>query len=332
MNLPVLPAIPKDLKKNHLLVLAWTGHFFGDDYLDSKRFEQPGGPDLKLTFTSDRSRLEEADAVWFHGPSIADLPKRKLQPWVLMSMESDVNYPALKNPIAMKAFDIHMTYRLDADVPCIYPNRHQYGSFLESPPKRSGPATGALAVYIASHPVKHRDAYAAELMQYVKIDSLGKCLNNAEIDGFVKGGWGEGGWASLLSILPRYKFYLAFENSITTDYVTERVFHALTCGVVPIYLGARNVREFMPHDDAIIDASDFPSARALADYLLELDADDAAYAKHLNWKSHGVSDSFARLLDLGSRDPQHRLAIKLAHGCDRSCRCGGRLFDSSDRS
>ena len=331
MTLRLLPAIPENLKKTKLLVLAWTDHFFGADYLDSKVFSHPSGPDLELIFTSDRARLEEADAVWFHGPSITDLPKRKRQPWVLMSMESDVNYPALKNPIAMKAFDIHMTYRLDADVPCIYPNRHQYGSFLKPPPRRSGPSAGALAAYIASHPVAHRDAYAAELMRYVKIDSLGKCLNNAQIDGFVRGGWGDGGWTSLLSVLPRYKFYLAFENSITTDYVTERVFHALTCGVVPVYLGAGNVREFMPHDDALIDASDFPSVRALADYLLELDADDAAYARHLNWKSDGVLNGFASLLDLGSSDPQHRLAIKLAHGCDRSCRCGGRLFDRGER-
>ncbi len=320
--------IPRDLKKHELLVLAWTDHYFGNDYLDDKHIENLNGPDITVSFTSNRARLNEADAVWFHAPTITDLPRHKEHPWILMSMESDANCQALKIPAFTRRFDIHMTYRLDADVPCIYPNRHQYGTFLEPPPRRSGPSAGALAAYIASHPVAHRDEYAAELMRHVQIDSLGKCLRNAEIDGFVKGGWADGGWHSILDILPRYKFYLAFENSMAQDYVTERVFHALSCGVVPIYLGASNVREFMPHDDAIIDAADFTSAQELADYLLYLDADDEAYAKHLNWKTQGYTDRFSELLDLGSIDPQHRLAVKLAHGCDRSCRCGGRMRET----
>jgi hypothetical protein len=317
--------IPKDLKTNRLLVLAWTGHFFGADYLDDQLIPNPHGADIELKFTHDRERLDEVDAVWFHAPSITDLPPRKRQPWILMSMESEVNYPALKNPIVRLRFDLAMTYRLDADIPCIYPNWRHYGDFMEPPPIRREPSADALAVYIASNPVKHRDNYVAELMRHIRIDSLGACLNNADIDGFVRGGWSDGAWSSLMEVLPRYKFYLAFENSIAADYVTERVFHALVRGVVPVYRGAPNVREWMPDDDALIDASDFASARELADYLRQLDRDDTAYAKHLRWKYDGYSDRFRRLVDLGSIDPMWRMAVKLAHGCGHDCRCGGRL-------
>lgn len=317
--------IPADLKSTRLLVLAWTDHFFGADYLDVKRIENPNGPDIELTFTTDRDQLDEVDAVWFHGPSVTDLPPRKRQPWILMTMESDVNYPPLKNPMVLLRFDLLMTYRLDADVPCIYPNRHLYGTLLDPPPTWSGPSSGALAAYIASNPMPHRDSYVAELMRHVPIDSFGSCLRNASIEGFIARGRHEGARASMLSALSRYKFYLTFENSITTDYVTEKVFQALACGVVPIYLGAPNVRDFMPADDAIIDASDFASPRELAKYLRFLDDDSAAYAKHLRWKREAHSDRFKALLDLGSIDPQRRMAVKLAHGCDRSCRCGGRL-------
>ena len=73
------------------------------------------------------------------------------------------------------------------------------------------------------------------------------------------------------------------------------------------------------------DWNDEYSPRELADYLRHLDAADDAYAKHLRWKDEGYSDQFKALLDLGSIDPQQRLAVKLAHGCDRTCRCGGRL-------
>jgi hypothetical protein len=34
-------------------------------------------------------------------------------------------------------------------------------------------------------------------------------------------------------ILPKYKFHLAFENSNTKDYVTEKLFHAFRAGTVP---------------------------------------------------------------------------------------------------
>ena len=317
--------VPRNLIKHNLLVLAWTKHFFGSDYLDPKLIKNPNGPDISMSFTTERKRLAEADAVWFHGPSVKELPEAKTQPWILMSMESDVNYPALTNPVFLRMFDIKMTYNLASDVPCIYPNRDHYGTFLETPPHRLGPSNGALAAYIASHPVAHRDNYAQQLMRYVDIDSLGKCLRNAEITGFVTDGWNAGGWDSIMSILPRYKFYLAFENSITADYVTERVFHALASGVVPVYLGAPNVRNFMPHDDAVIDTADFSGPRELGNYLCHLDANDAAYAKHLRWKQDGFSKAFADLLDLGSTDPLHRLAIKLAHGCGYDCRCGGRV-------
>jgi hypothetical protein len=92
-----------------------------------------------------------------------------------------------------------------------------------------------------------------------------------------------------------------------------------------VYLGAPNVRDFMPDDDAVIVASDFESPAELADYLRQLDNDDQAYALHLLWKAKPHSDRFRRLLDLASIDPHHRMAVKIAHGCDRSCPCGGRL-------
>jgi hypothetical protein len=320
--------IPTGLQRTELLVLAWTDHFFGDEYLTSKSIANPNGPDITLEFTRDRHRLHEADAVWFHGPSIADMPEKRFgQSWILMSMESAVNYPMLRHPQLGEIFDLTMTYRLDSDVPCPYPNWHDYGSFLDPPTPRAGPSSGALAVYIASNPVDHRDRYVRELMRHIPVDSLGSCLNNRGPDDFVTGPepWARDGWASILSVLPSYKFYLAFENSITVDYVTERVFHALVRGVVPVYLGAPNVRDFMPDDDAVIVASDFESPAELADYLRQLDNDDQAYALHLLWKAKPHSDRFRRLLDLASIDPHHRMAVKIAHGCDRSCPCGGRL-------
>ncbi len=159
------------------------------------------------------------------------------------------------------------------------------------------------------------------------VDSPGRCLNNKTIPGFNDGdnSWARKGFESIMDILPGYKFYLAFENSISTDYVTERLFLALVAGVVPVYYGAPNVRDFLPSDNAAIVVTDYSGSGELGEYLNHLDQNDDPYEQHLAWKRQGHRDEFKNLVDLADIDPRHRMAVKLAHGCSKDSRCGGRI-------
>ncbi len=68
---------------------------------------------------TDPARLQEADAVVFHIPTLRgpiNLPKRAGQRWVAWSLESDANYPQLADRAFMAQFDLIMTYRQDADI------------------------------------------------------------------------------------------------------------------------------------------------------------------------------------------------------------------------
>lgn len=40
----------------------------------------------------------------------------------------------------------------------------------------------------------------------------------------------------------RYKFVIAYENSVCNDYITEKLWRPLVLGVVPIYFGAPNIQ------------------------------------------------------------------------------------------
>ena len=242
-----------NLPQTELLVVACTPHFFGTDYVQRFSLHDPYGIPVSCDFTNDVSMVDQADALWFHYPlnrwHHKPEKKRPGQKWILATMESDENYPLLKNQEFLQHFDITMTYNLDADVPTLYPSWHEYGGFM-GPVKSIAQKNQnhALAAYIASNPVEHRDSYVQSLMQHIPVDCLGSCLNNRQLADFTTGEniWARGGWTSIINTIGSYKFYLAFENSIAKDYVTERVFHALYCGTVPIYLGAENVREFMP--------------------------------------------------------------------------------------
>lgn len=49
----------------------------------------------------------------------------------------------------------------------------------------------------------------------------------------------------LLHFISKYKFIIAFENSICDDYITEKLWRPLIVGSVPIYLGSPTVEVFV---------------------------------------------------------------------------------------
>ena len=260
----------------------------------------------------DRSLIAEADAVIFHIPSlrdpIAELPKPPGQRWVAWSMESDANYPVLTDPAFMRHFDLTMTYRRDADiwVPYLQSDLLDPGE-VTSRSARSSTGT-AHAVYIASNPFSpsRRDDYVRELMHHMAVDAYGQCLSNRR--------WptDDQGRATKLDTIAQYPFTLAFENSITDDYVTEKFFDPFTVGSVPVYLGAQNIADFAPGEHCFVDVTAFSGPRELAAYLLDLVADPAAYGEYHSWRAQGAGPAYRAMIDQLSPHPLCRLARLLA--------------------
>lgn len=76
----------------------------------------------------------------------------------------------------------------------------------------------------------------------------------------------------------------AMENSLSQDYVSEKVYDALIAGCVPIYWGAGNIDDLIPHKSAIVDFASLGSPAALQAELERLANNDTAYAEKLAWK------------------------------------------------
>lgn len=242
--------------------------------------------------STDRNRLEQADAVVFHLPDLGDishLRKRPGQLWVLWCQECDQNYTVLLDKEAIALADIKMTYHLDSDVTHGYFRPAFKDTFRKAIPPKS---TNMLASIFMSSMINKsgRLNYVKELMQYMEVHSYGKMFQNRTLTS-------DTGHRTKLEVISKYKFYLAFENACGRDYVTEKFYDAFEAGTVPVYLGACNVDEFAPGEHSYINVADFETPAALASYLHELNEDDNAYYAYFEWKKYPFKEPFNTLVE-----------------------------------
>ena len=268
----------------------------------------PGG----WSFSTDPARYREASVVVFHIPTMPRWRwplKRFGQKWVLWSMESDVYYPRQANPLFRMLFDLTMTYHPSSDVwiPYIFP---ELPGLLQRPvqPKT---ADGLVAFFARNAKSRWgRTAYIAELMKHVDVHAYGPCLQNRKLQD-------DRGAETKRDVISRYKFTIAFENSIGRDYVTEKLFDGLIAGSVPLYFGADNVEEFLPGDRCIINAADFRDPRELAEYLRHLDTHEDEYQQYMAWRNRPLRPSFLAMCESVREHPLVRLCRMLPAGGTR---------------
>ena len=116
--------------------------------------------------------------------------------------------------------------------------------------------------------------------------------------------------------------YLSFENSIQTEYVTEKLFTALLLPLVPVFYGSPHTPNITT-TPSFIRASDFATPAQLAAYLAYLDDHPAEYAKYSRWRSKGnlpnaFTQEYLRALQYRSVGPRE---VKLHRYVDRTAQC-----------
>ena len=121
-----------------------------------------------------------------------------------------------------------------------------------------------------------REHYFKELAKYIDIDIYGKCGNKECLPRNSN---------RCNHILNEYKFYLAAENSLCADYITEKFYRTLEMGLVPVVYGGADYAHFAP-PHSYIHVANFPSPKDLADYLLLLDRNPGLYMEYFNWKEN----------------------------------------------
>ncbi|MBR1825359.1 MAG: hypothetical protein IJ770_02100 [Alphaproteobacteria bacterium] len=121
-----------------------------------------------------------------------------------------------------------------------------------------------------------RQEFCKKLMEYKHVDCPGKILHNIDAEDELaprNGDW----WNSKQEFLKKYKFTIAFENSRSNGYTTEKLMQPLQSFSIPIYWGNPLVtRDFNPK--AFINCNDYDNDfDAVIERIKELDNDPDKY-------------------------------------------------------
>lgn len=264
-------------------ILIWTGKLIGnyDFNVDLKEFSKLNCPVSNCELTYDKNLLTQSDYVVFNMREKFELPSYRdnnRQKWVFYHYESpDYSYNFDKYT---GLFNLTSTYRIDSDFISHYHTKDMFywTGHNEEFNEAENFADNRLnaAAILVSHCKTHskRAQYVQELQKYFNVSVYGRCGKPCPANIDCKD-----------IIATKYKFYLAFENSVCTDYITEKFFHMLKYNVIPVVLGGGNYERFVP-ESGFIHTKNFESPKKLADYLTLVSNNDTLYNSYFKWKKY----------------------------------------------
>ncbi|XP_070490701.1 alpha-(1,3)-fucosyltransferase C-like [Chironomus tepperi] len=250
--------------------------------------------------------LSDYDAIVFHVAQPMDVKdvlrsRKDNQIYIMANQESPV-HTAHNLKRDNNFFNMTFTYRLDSDILFPYATIMDIKSGVIVAPSRNAnwmepenvtdprilniiKSKSKMAAWFVSRckSFSNREVLTQKLQQFINIDIYGKCGNHScpRTD--------QNQCLDMLN--STYKFYLAFENSICTDYMTEKVFLNMDNYVIPIlYNGVTDMQHFLP-PKSYINVNDFNSIEELANYLKFLDINPQEYANYFWWKKYYKIDN-----------------------------------------
>lgn len=253
-------------------------------YMHTKRLHTPLTYDETCEITRDPERFDESHAVVFHAKdlpmtqSLADLRSKAPfvdQLWVYFNLESPIN--TRKVPKNEMLFNLTVTPIRDSDI--FHPYGYHYkktGDDGDNYETEIVEKTNFIAWCVSNCKVQFRNDYVRLMQKYLTVDVYGTCSRMFGTKAVC-----QRDSSRCNRFLATYKFYLAFENSICNDYVTEKYWGALHRGNVPVVLSANNDL-LIP--GSFIDVNDFKTVKQLANYLSYLNENDDAYMKYFKWR------------------------------------------------
>ncbi|KAG0234374.1 4-alpha-L-fucosyltransferase [Actinomortierella wolfii] len=250
------------------------------------------GP-VNYIMSTNYTAFEDADIIYFDYPfwdaidkppyiDLANMPPRLAhQKWVLWWRgESIAYYPHVGLPEYLNLFDLTIGSPeaiMDIPLPLYDLTAQKIRKLANVPPSfpLDKVAENPVVMLVGNCGAKnHRQELMKVLIDRVGAHSLGTCMNNKQLPEELNKDSGKDGWGDWmtkkLKAIQGYPFVFAAENSNCRSYVTEKIYHALEVGAIPIYMGAEDVADYVP-EGSYIDVSKFKSFEEVADYIKTVD-------------------------------------------------------------
>ncbi|XP_057378832.1 alpha-(1,3)-fucosyltransferase C-like [Daphnia carinata] len=302
-----------------IIILQWTTYFWKNE----SEYGFGGAPfdrcdhnrSVVCLMTMDRSLVNESDAIIFHIRDLNpnDLPpagwRRPHQHYIFFFYESPMHtdMAKLRLPVFQHFFNRTMTYRRDSDILDLHPYGRVKCINTSSRPCLNYPRLDDSPVVedifeSAKNPFRidlssknrtvawfatncntdsRRESLVHNLSLFIAVDIYGscgngshRCANRADCD---------------LMLNRYYRFYLSFENSLCTDYVTEKLYRPMDHDTVPVVYGEADYSSYLPAG-SYVDARGFDSPQSLANHLNRLMNDDELYLSYFAWRRKYVVD------------------------------------------
>jgi hypothetical protein len=244
--------------------------------------------------------LLTADIIVNHFGPVPQKDSAKKRPFltVFYNGESNSSDPKRSKPSYHAQYDLSVSFhrarplyftwtkRFEPDFNAIAEGRRSFPNWAD---QRTG-----IAIFVSRCKKGGREAVIRGLAAHFPVYSFGKCARTHTVEQeHPECAAISSRYPQKLCIFAKYKFILALDNSREIDYVTEKVYHGLLAGSIPVYDGAPNADAFLPGGwSSVVRLELFRTGESL---------DFAGLGKHL----HDLSAQ-ARPLQLSWRDVRNR--------------------------
>ena len=266
----------------HNFTMLW---YAPPDWVNRKAYTIKNCEFTNCEISFDKKEINNSDLVLFHhnNINIKSPMKTANQKWVFVSLEAPHHtWGYYKQKQWMNKFDWTMTYRSDSE------GYDPYGKIIPAKIIKEENHTAMFsmktkdAVWVVSNcntPSK-REKYVKEMQKIINVDIFGRCGKPCVKKGI----------DCIQNLSTYYKYYLAFENSICEDYVTEKLFRLYNTNfnIIPVVRGAPNVKELLP-PNTFISTLDYKSPADLAKHLKEIGSSEVTYTAILKTKQKYIN-------------------------------------------
>lgn len=286
---------PASVKK----MLLWTKEFRSWGWLSRAQGVLPTCS-RNCVVTNSRNELNSSDAILFHCEDIwtnrrslsatvfntlNELPPHRnpSQVWVFWNLEPVSHTYGVIPP---DIFNWTAVYRRDSTI--FNPYEDRYVQKTEKELNETRPVSKystdylkdktKMAVIVESNCADQSRRYrlVGEIAKYIAVDQFGECTNNVICPK-------ARGRDECDKHISHYKFYLAFENSICQDYVTEKFWRSLTKRhQIPVIAASNATTELLP-PNSYLNVFDFPNIKELTDKMKEIASNSTLYNSFFEW-------------------------------------------------